>query len=84
MTKRKRLIELLNKIQDNGIKIGASQIEEIYSTNAEIADYLLASGVHITVCETCDYIEYKRKNGRTISFNGKPLKYCPECGEELR
>lgn len=83
MTEREKLIELINQKQNSGVKIGTCQMDEIHCSNAELADYLLANGVHITVCKTCDYIEYEKKNGRAISLNGRPLKYCPECGEEL-
>ena len=48
-----------------------------------IADYLLENGVHIAVCATCEYIKHLKDEGRVIELMGKPLKYCPECGEEL-
>ena len=77
MTERERLIQLIGEIKSyeyGGLaKVG----------NEAIADYLLANGVHITACSTCDYIKYTKEKGMLIKLMGKPLKYCPECGEEL-
>ena len=78
MTERERLIQLIGEIKAyeyGGLaKVG----------NGAIADYLLKNGVHITACPTCDYIKYTKEKGMLIELMGKPLKYCPECGEELR
>ena len=72
MTERERLIELL------GGKNGFTEQD-----NDVLADYLLANGVHITACATCEYIKHLKDKGVTIELMGKPLTYCPECGEEL-
>ena len=72
MTERERLIELL------GGKNGFTEED-----NDVLADYLLANGVHITACPTCDYIKYTKEKGMLIELMGKPIKYCPECGEKL-
>ena len=72
MTERERLIELL------GGKNGFTEED-----NDVLADYLLANGVHIIACATCDYIKYTKEKGMLIELMGKPLKYCPECGEKL-
>ena len=45
---------------------------------------VLINGVHIAVCATCEYIKFIKERGKVIELIGKPLKYCPECGEELR
>lgn len=78
MTERERLIQLIGEIKSyeySGLaKVG----------NEAIADYLLANGVHITACATCDYIKHTKEKGMLIELMGKPIKYCPECGEELR
>ena len=74
MTERERLIELLQSVPvDCTDRRGVGTI----------ADYLLENGVHIAVCETCEYIKYIKDEGRVIELMGKPLKYCPECGEKL-
>lgn len=73
MTERERLIELL------GGKNGFTEED-----NDVLADYLLANGVHIIACATCDYIKYTKEKGMLIELMGKPIKYCPECGEKLR
>ena len=83
MTERERLIELINQKQDGGSKYGDNILHETKCSNAELADYLLANGVHIIACATCDYIKYTKEKGMLIELMGKPLKYCPECGEEL-
>ena len=49
----------------------------------ELADYLLENGVNVTACATCDYIKYTKEKGMLIELMGKPIKYCPECGEKL-
>ena len=72
MTERERLIELL------GGKNGFTEED-----NDVLADYLLANGVHIAACATCDYIKYTKEKGMLIELMGKPIKYCPECGEKL-
>ena len=72
MTERERLIELL------GGKNGFTEED-----NDVLADYLLANGVHVTACATCEYIKYTKDKGMLIELMGKPIKYCPECGEEL-
>lgn len=83
MTERERLIELLKQKQDGGSKYGDNILHETKCSNAELADYLLSHGVHITACATCDYIKYTKEKGMLIELMGKPLKYCPECGEKL-
>ena len=72
MTERERLIELL------GGKNGFTEED-----NDVLADFLLDNGVHITACATCEYIKYLKDEGRVIELMGKPIKYCPECGEKL-
>lgn len=83
MTERERLIELIKHKQDGGTKYGDHIMHETKCSNAELADYLLANGVHITACATCDYIKYTKEKGMLIELMGKPIKYCPECGEKL-
>ena len=83
MTERDRLIELIKQKQDGGSKYRDNILHETKCSNVELADYLLANGVHITACPTCDYIKYTKEKGMLIELMGKPLKYCPECGEEL-
>ena len=82
MTERERLIELIKK------GFFTESIYETLCTNKRkaseyLADYLLANGVHITACPTCDYIKYTKEKGMLIELMCKPLKYCPECGEKL-
>ena len=88
MTEREKLIELINKKQHYGEVIIENQMDDRYNwhstiKNSELADYLLANGVHITACATCDYIKYTKEKGMLIELMGKPIKYCPECGEKL-
>lgn len=83
VTERERLIELINQKQDGGSKYGDNILHETKCSNAELADYLLKNGVNVTACATCDYIKYTKEKGMLIELMGKPLKYCPECGEEL-
>ena len=83
MTERERLIELIGQKQNSGCKIGTCQMDEIHCSNAELADYLLENGVNVTACATCEYIKHLKDEGRIIELMGKPIKYCPECGEEL-
>lgn len=83
MTERERLIELLKQKQDGGSKYGDNILHETKCSNAELADYLLKNGVHITACATCEYIKHLKDEGRIIELMGKPIKYCPECGEKL-
>ena len=77
MTERERLIQLIGEIKSyeyGGLaKVG----------NGAIADYLLKNGVHITACATCEYIKHLKDEGRVIELMGKPIKYCPECGDRL-
>ena len=74
MTERERLIELLQSVPvDCTDRRGVGTI----------ADYLLKNGVHIAVCETCEYIKYIKERGKVIELIGKPLKYCPECGAKM-
>ena len=75
MTERKRLINLLSTAGWN--LFADTQAKE------QIADYLLANDVHVTACATCEYIKYAKDKGMLIELMGKPLKYCPECGEKL-
>ena len=74
MTERERLIELLQSVP-----VDCTDCRGV----GTIADYLLENGVHITACATCEYIKHLKDEGRVIELMGKPLKYCPECGEEL-
>lgn len=86
MTEREKLIELIKQKQDGGSKYGDNILHETKCSNAELADFLLANGVHMTAratCATCEYIKRLKDEGRVIGLIGKPLKYCPECGEEL-
>ena len=84
MTERERLIELIKRKQDGGSKNGDSILYETKCSNAELADYLLKNGVHIIACATCDYIKHTKEKGMLIELMGKPIQYCPECGEKLR
>ena len=83
VTERDKLIELIKQKQDGGSKYRDNILHETKCSNAELADYLLANGVSVTACATCDYIKYTKEKGMLIELMGKPLKYCPECGEEL-
>ena len=83
MTECERLIELIKQKQDGGSKYGDNILHETKCSNAELADYLLANGVSVTACATCDYIKYTKEKGMLIELMGKPIKYCPECGEKL-
>ena len=49
VTERERLIELMSTAGWN--IFSDAQAKE------QLADYLLANGVHITACPTCDYIK---------------------------
>ena len=74
MTERERLTELLQSVPvDCTDRRGVGTI----------ADYLLKNGVNVTACATCDYIKYTKEKGMLIELMGKPIKYCPECGEKL-
>ena len=86
MTERERLIELFKSdscessmLCDPNCKY--ANLKRCYEERT--ADYLLANGVHITACPTCDYIKYTKEKGMLIELMGKPIKYCPECGEKL-
>lgn len=73
MTERDKLIQLIDS--NNGyIKNQSTE---------RLVDCLLANGVHVAACETCEYIKYTKEKGMLIELMGKPLKYCPECGEKL-
>ena len=74
MTERERLIELLQSVP-----VDCTDCRGV----GTIADYLLKNGVHIAVCETCEYIKYIKERGKVIELIGKPLKYCPECGAKM-
>ena len=74
MTERERLIELLQSVP-----VDCTDCRGV----GTIADYLLANGAHITACATCEYIKHLKDEGRVIELMGKPIKYCPECGEKL-
>ena len=75
VTERKRLIHLMSTAGWN--IFSDAQAKE------QLADYLLANGVHITACATCDHIKYTKEKGMLIELMGKPIKYCPERGEKL-
>ena len=77
MTERERLIQLIGEIKSYEY----SKMAKV--TDEGLADYLLANGVHIDACATCDYIKYTKEKGMLIELMGKPIKYCPECGEKL-
>ena len=83
MTERERLINLIKQKQDGDSKYGDNILHETQCSNAELADYLLANGVSVTACATCDYIKYTKEKGMLIELMGKPIKYCPECGDRL-
>ena len=83
VTERERLIELLMQEELEADKQGVFNCSRSKWKAEIIADYLLANGVHITACPTCDYIKYTKEKGMLIELMGKPLKYCPECGEKL-
>ena len=83
MTERERLINLIKQKQDGDSKYGDNILCETKCSNAELADYLLDNGVSVTACATCDYIKYTKEKGMLIELMGKPIKYCPECGEKL-
>lgn len=86
MTERERLVELLKNDNCPSPFICDANCKYINSENCwaeRTADYLLANGVHITACPTCDYIKYTKEKGMLIELMSKPIKYCPECGEEL-
>ena len=64
VTERERLIELLKSdscespmLCDPNCKY--ANLKRCYEERT--ADYLLANGVHITACATCDYIKYTNK-----------------------
>ena len=75
VTERKRLIHLMSTAGWN--------IFSDAQAREQLADYLLANGVSVTACATCDYIKYTKEKGMLIELMGKPIKYCPECGEKL-
>ena len=77
MTERERLIQLIGEIKSYEY----SKMAKV--TDEGLADHLLANGVHIDACATCEYIKYLKDEGRVIELMGKPIKYCPECGEKL-
>ena len=83
MTERDKLIEIIRNAKYGENNLIVCKTHTI-SFSEDIADYLLANGVHIAACETCEYIKYMKAKGRLIELMGKPIKYCPECGEELR
>ena len=83
VTERERLINLIKQKQDGDSKYGDNILCETKCSNAELADYLLDNGVSVTACATCDYIKYTKEKGMLIELMGKPIKYCPECGEKL-
>ena len=78
MTERERLIQLIGEIKSYEYS-GMAKV-----TDEGLADYLLANGVHIIACATCDYIKHTKEKGMLIELMGKPIKYCPECGDKLR
>ena len=82
VTERERLIEIIRNATygENNLIIRKTHTR---SFSEDIADYLLANGVHIDACATCDYIKYTKEKGMLIELMGKPIKYCPECGEKL-
>ena len=77
MTERERLIQLIGEIKSYEY----SKMAKV--TDEGLADCVLANGVHIDACATCDYIKYTKEKGILIELMGKPIKYCPECGEKL-
>ena len=73
MTERDKLIQLIDS--NNGyIKNQSTE---------RIVDYLMANKVRIEFCDTCEYIKFIKERGEVMELMGKPLKYCPECGEKL-
>lgn len=86
VTERERLVKLLKTDNCPSPFVCDANCKYINSDNCSaerLADYLLANGVHITACATCDYIKYTKEKGMLIELMGKPIKYCPECGEKL-
>lgn len=86
MTERERLVELLKNDNCPSPFACDANCKYINSENClaeRMADYLLKNGVNVTACATCDYIKYTKEKGMLIELMGKPLKYCPECGEKL-
>lgn len=86
MTERERLIELLKTDNCPSPFICDANCKYINSDNCSaerIADYLLENGVSVTACATCDYIKHTKEKGMLIELMGKPIKYCPECGDRL-
>lgn len=74
MTERERLVKLLKSdscespmLCDPNCKY--ANLEKCYEERT--ADYLLANGVHIIACATCDYIKYLKDEGRVIELMGK-------------
>ena len=68
VTERERLINLIKQKQDGDSKYGDNILCETKCSNAELADYLLANGVHITACATCEYIKHLKDEGRVIEL----------------
>lgn len=62
VTERERLIELMSTAGWN--IFSDAQAKE------QLADYLLANGVHITACATCEYIKHLKDEGRVIELMG--------------
>ena len=79
MTERERLLYLIKQAEKDFSDTG----KPILNIEEYVVDYLLSNGVHITACATCDYIKYTKEKGMLIELMGKPIKYCPECGEKL-
>lgn len=84
MTERERLTILLRQANYD-----ISRVLPFEKTNSDrftlmMADYLLKQGICLKVCETCNLIERDKKDGYEMNILGKPFKYCPECGKELR
>lgn len=82
VTERDRLIEIIRNATygENNLIICKTHTR---SFSEDIADCLLSNGVHITACATCEYIKHLKDEGRVIELMGKPIKYCPECGDRL-
>lgn len=98
MTDREKLVELIEQIQDSGVRMDYEALNKVFVSNEHLADYLIAHGVTVrehgyletvvedkdnTVCGNGVKIEYKR-----CSCCKNPAKFfdddfCGSCGAKL-